>query len=55
MRSRKWEIQNQNLIPLEISLGKILVQKYRNKEFNISQYYETYAQELKKLIDANMK
>jgi DNA end-binding protein Ku len=43
------------LDPQEISLGKILVQKYRNKEFDISQYSDTYVQELKKLIDAKMK
>jgi len=43
------------LDPQEISLGKILVQKYRNKEFDISQYSDTYVQELKRRIDAKMK
>jgi non-homologous end joining protein Ku len=41
--------------PQELSLGKILVQKYRNKEFDIGDYSDTYVQELRKLIDAKMK
>ena len=43
------------LDPQEISLGELLVQKYRNKEFDIGEYSDTYAQELKKLIDAKNK
>ena len=43
------------LDPQEISLGELLVQKYRNKEFDIGEYSDTYAQELKKLIDAKSK
>jgi non-homologous end joining protein Ku len=41
--------------PEEISLGKILVQKYRSNEFDIGYYSYTYIQELRKLIDANSK
>src|SRR5437867_10575196 len=43
------------LDPQEISLGKILVQKYRSKEFDIGEYSDTYVQELRKLIDAKSK
>ena len=43
------------LEPEEISLGKILVQKYRSKEFDIGDYSDTYVQELQKLIDAKSK
>jgi DNA end-binding protein Ku len=43
------------LDPQEISLGKILVQKYRSKEFDIGDYSDTYVQELRKLIDAKSK
>jgi len=43
------------LDPQEISLGKLLVQKYRNKEFDIGEYSDSYIQELKKLIDAKSK
>lgn len=43
------------LDPQEISLGELLVQKYRNKEFDIGEYSDTYVQELKKLIDAKSK
>jgi len=32
-----------------------LVQKYRNKEFDIGDYSDSYIQELKKLIDAKSK
>ncbi|HEX7274675.1 MAG TPA: Ku protein [Nitrososphaeraceae archaeon] len=39
----------------EISLGKILVQKYRSKEFDIGDYSDTYVQELRKLIEAKSK
>jgi non-homologous end joining protein Ku len=35
--------------------GKILVQKYRNKEFDIGKYSDTYVQELRKLIEAKSK
>ena len=43
------------LEPEEISLGKILVQKYRSKDFDIGDYSDTYVKELKKLIDAKSK
>ena len=43
------------LDPQEISLGKILVQKYRSKEFDIGDYSDTYVQELRKLIEAKSK
>jgi DNA end-binding protein Ku len=43
------------LEPQEISLGKVLVQKYRSKEFDIGDYSDTYVQELRKLIDAKSK
>ena len=43
------------LEPQEISLGKILVQKYRSKEFDIGDYSDTYGQELEKLIEAKAK
>ncbi len=43
------------LDPQEISLGKILVQKYRSKEFDIGDYSDTYVQELRKLIEAKIK
>jgi DNA end-binding protein Ku len=43
------------LDPQEISLGKILVQKYRSKQFDIGDYSDTYAQELAKLIEAKSK
>ena len=39
----------------EISLGKLLVEKYRKKEFDIGEYSDTYVQELRKLIDAKSK
>lgn len=39
----------------EISLGKLLVEKYRNNEFDIGEYSDTYVQELRKLIDAKSK
>src|SRR5207247_813915 len=35
----------------EMSLGKLLVEKYRKKEFDIGEYSDTYVQELRKLID----
>jgi DNA end-binding protein Ku len=43
------------LDPQEISLGKILVQKYRSKQFDIGDYSDTYAKELEKLIEAKSK
>jgi DNA end-binding protein Ku len=43
------------LEPQELALGKILVQKYRNKEFDIGEYSDTYVQELRKLIEAKSK
>ena len=43
------------LDPQEISLGEILVQKYRSKEFDIGDYSDTYVQELRKLIEAKSK
>ena len=43
------------LDPQEISLGKVLVQKYRSKEFDIGDYSDTYVQELRKLIEAKSK
>ena len=42
------------LEPEEISLGKILVQKYRSKEFDIGDYSDTYVKELG-LIEAKIK
>jgi len=39
----------------EISLGKLLVEKYRKNEFDIGEYSDTYVQELRKLIDAKSK
>ena len=39
----------------EVSLGKILVQKYHNKEFDIGKYSDTYVEELRKLIEAKSK
>lgn len=43
------------LDPDEISLGKILVEKYRSKEFDIGDYSDTYVKELRKLIEAKSK
>lgn len=43
------------LEPQEISLGKVLVQKYRSKEFDIGDYSDTYVKELRKLIEAKNK
>ena len=43
------------LDPEEISLGKILVEKYRRKEFDIGDYSDTYVKELRKLIEAKSK
>ena len=43
------------LDPQELSFGKILVQKYRSKEFDIGDYSDTYVQELRKLIEAKSK
>ena len=43
------------LDPQEISLGKILVQKYRSKEFDIGDYSDTYVRELRRLIEAKSK
>ena len=43
------------LDPEEISLGKILVDKYRSKEFDIGDYSDTYVKELRKLIEAKSK
>lgn len=43
------------LDPQEISLGKILVQKYRSKEFDIGDYSDTYIRELRRLIEAKSK
>jgi DNA end-binding protein Ku len=43
------------LDPEELSLGKILVQKYRSKEFDIGDYSDTYVKELEKLIEAKSK
>src|ERR687891_748516 len=43
------------LDPQEISLGKVLVQKYRSKEFDIGDYSDTYVQELRNLIEAKSK
>jgi DNA end-binding protein Ku len=39
----------------EISLGKLLVEKYRKNEFDIGEYSDTYVQELRKLVDAKSK
>jgi DNA end-binding protein Ku len=43
------------LDPEEISLGKMLVQKYRSREFDIGDYSDTYTKELRKLIEAKSK
>jgi DNA end-binding protein Ku len=43
------------LDPEELSLGKILVQKYHSKEFDIGDYSDTYIKELRKLIEAKSK
>ena len=43
------------LEPQEISLGKVLVQKYRSKEFDIGDYSDIYVKELRKLIEAKSK
>jgi DNA end-binding protein Ku len=43
------------LDPKEVSLGKILVQKYRSKQFDIGDYSDSYVKELRKLIDAKIK
>jgi DNA end-binding protein Ku len=39
----------------EISLGKMLVQNLSTKHFDMSKYSDSYAQELKNLIDAKVK
>lgn len=39
----------------EISLGKLLVQNLSAKHFHMSKYSDSYAQELKNLIDAKAK
>jgi DNA end-binding protein Ku len=43
------------LDPQEISLGKILVKKYRSKQFDIGDYSDTYTKELEKLIEAKSR
>jgi len=39
----------------EMELGQLLVQNLTSQEFDISQYSDTYAKELEKLIDAKSK
>jgi len=43
------------LDPEEVSLGKILVDRYKSKEFDIADYSDTYVKELRKLIEAKKK
>ena len=47
--------QRAKLGPEEISLAKMLVDKFSSKRLDLSEYSDTYAQELKKLIEAKSK
>ena len=47
--------QRAKLEPEEISLAKMLVDKFSSKHLDLSDYSDTYAQELEKLIEAKAK
>lgn len=47
--------QRAKLEPEEISLAKMLVDKFTSKQLDLSNYSDTYAQELEKLIEAKSK
>jgi DNA end-binding protein Ku len=48
-------ITSQKIDSKELSLGKTLVDNLTSKEFDISQYSDTYAKELEKLIETKSK
>ena len=47
--------QRAHLEPEEISLAKMLVDKFSSKQLDLSDYSDSYAQELEKLIEAKRK
>jgi DNA end-binding protein Ku len=47
--------QRAKLEPEEISLAKMLVDKFSSKELDLSEYSDTYAKELERLIEAKSK
>ena len=47
--------QRSKLEPEEISLAKMLVDKFSSKHLDFSAYSDTYSQELEKLIEAKRK
>lgn len=47
--------QRSKLESEEVSLAKMLVEKFSSKELDLSEYHDTYAEELEKLIDAKRK
>ena len=48
-------IQRANVDTKELSLGKLLVENLSSEHFDVSQYSDTYAKELAKLIDSKVK
>ena len=47
--------QRSKLEPEEISLAKMLVDKFSSKHLDLSDYSDTYSQELEKIIEAKSK
>lgn len=47
--------QRTKLDPEELTLAKMLVDKFSSKELDLSEYSDTYAKELEKLIEAKSK
>ena len=47
--------QRSKLEPEELSLAKMLVDKFSSKHLDLSDYSDTYSQELEKLIEAKRK
>jgi len=47
--------QRSKLESEEVSLAKMLVEKFSSKELDLSEYHDTYAEELEKMIDAKRK
>jgi non-homologous end joining protein Ku len=49
------DLTSQKVDAKELSLGKTLVDNLTSKEFDIGQYFDTYAKELEKLIETKSK
>jgi DNA end-binding protein Ku len=47
--------QGSKLESEEVSLAKMLVEKFSSKELDLSNYHDTYAEELEKIIEAKRK